>query len=616
MPRRTTAAALGVLVLCTTAPALAASTEPVRTWGAGGTADLVPEPGASVDDLALDPGGRVHALVSRPGGAASVHRLTGTGASDPEHPVVRVTSWDPVALAAAGEHLLLVGDDSERAATGDVVVTRLSATGTVDTSFGDDGTVRVDLGVDEFAVDAVALPDGGVVVAGGRHHPASGLTEPLLLALDSAGRRDPWFGTDGVRTGLPAAVPTDGAYTSIDRDPTTGQLLTLYQDAPEGDAASGPRLHLLDRTGLAQPFGSPHGGHSHRTPALTTAAQFVGGLPGYVGAQEDAAGRAHGMLVQLSRDGLSQTAALFHAGTCEAVLLGATSTATGTTPGVVSAVGLAECGTQERLVVARAVVPRPGELSLASDRSFGEHGLAVYPVATEPLAVAWTALDTPGGVLLGGVSGRTAGGTAATALVRATGAATLSVGVSAPALVPAGTGVTVSGGLVRPVTGQPATSRIVLVQRKAPTSTTWTTVSRTQSQPDGSVVHVDRAPRGTHDYRLLVPAAPGIAQSTSASRRVKVDQVFTAALSTARVRRGASVSVRGTVDPYAGQSVRLERWTGRAWAAVSTKRLTARSYAFAVPSSTVGTHRYRVVKLSGNGWAQRTSSALTLTVVR
>ncbi len=66
-------------------------------------------------------------------------------------------------------------------------LTRLNADGSLDTSFGTGGTVKVAAGESEAADLAVAA-DGSIVVAGGQH----------VLRFTSAGALDPAFGGDGI----------------------------------------------------------------------------------------------------------------------------------------------------------------------------------------------------------------------------------------------------------------------------------------------------------------------------------------------------------------------------------------------------------------------------------
>jgi len=78
----------------------------------------------------------------------------------------------------------------------DVAVARLRPGGALDTSFGGDGRVRIDLGANDHPLDVATTPDGRIVVVGQRTtlHGAAW----FVIRLRAGGSRDDSFGGDGV----------------------------------------------------------------------------------------------------------------------------------------------------------------------------------------------------------------------------------------------------------------------------------------------------------------------------------------------------------------------------------------------------------------------------------
>jgi uncharacterized delta-60 repeat protein len=90
----------------------------------------------------------------------------------------------------AQDRILVAG--STFGANDDVAIARLLPGGAPDTSFSGDGKVRVDLGVDEHALDVAAAPDGTIVVVGQRITRRAATW--FVLRLRSGGGRDGSFG--------------------------------------------------------------------------------------------------------------------------------------------------------------------------------------------------------------------------------------------------------------------------------------------------------------------------------------------------------------------------------------------------------------------------------------
>lgn len=96
----------------------------------------------------------------------------------------------------------------------DRVVSRLSANGALDTTFGQQGHARLDLGgAVDSARHGLVQPDGKIVAAGYAATPTGVGTQvsnrPVLLRLTSDGVPDPTFGDGGV-VATPFFVPSDG----------------------------------------------------------------------------------------------------------------------------------------------------------------------------------------------------------------------------------------------------------------------------------------------------------------------------------------------------------------------------------------------------------------------
>ena len=84
----------------------------------------------------------------------------------------------------------------------DFEVARYNSDGTLDTSFGNGGKVRTDLGHGEYGYAGVVQPDGKIVVAGYVHEAALGNApashDQLVVRYNADGSADTSFGSDGV----------------------------------------------------------------------------------------------------------------------------------------------------------------------------------------------------------------------------------------------------------------------------------------------------------------------------------------------------------------------------------------------------------------------------------
>ena len=139
-------------------------------------------------------------------------------------------------VAMQGDKFITVGygrsADVEKV---DMLAARFTSTGALDTTFGTNGLVRIDIaGDDDRGRDVVVLPDGRILIAGSAKPDATNINAALYL-LDEDGARNASFGTNGVLQvdlGGPSdaffgvALTPDGENAMVvgykGTDPTTG----------------------------------------------------------------------------------------------------------------------------------------------------------------------------------------------------------------------------------------------------------------------------------------------------------------------------------------------------------------------------------------------------------
>jgi uncharacterized delta-60 repeat protein len=104
-----------------------------------------------------------------------------------------------VTVRSSGQIMLSGGANViNNPASRDVLVARLNPNGSLDTSFGEGGLFRYDLGGNDFTVGLDVDPQGRTVLAGRTRQTTTEPWAPMLLRLDGAGALDPTFGEGGI----------------------------------------------------------------------------------------------------------------------------------------------------------------------------------------------------------------------------------------------------------------------------------------------------------------------------------------------------------------------------------------------------------------------------------
>ena len=182
--------------------------------------------GDAVVDVAIQPDAKIVAA-GEAGVDFAVVRYTPTGALDASFGTAGVTTIDfggddnPWALALQADgKIVIVGGST---VSGDILLARLNADGSLDTTFGTGGTVITDLGGYETANGVAIQADGRIVIAG--HASVEGQGSDFLVArYASGGSLDATFGGDGVVT---TDFPAPGDFTLAE---DVGESLALQTD--------------------------------------------------------------------------------------------------------------------------------------------------------------------------------------------------------------------------------------------------------------------------------------------------------------------------------------------------------------------------------------------------
>ena len=215
----------------------------------------------SAEGLAVQPNGRI--LVggtSAAGGLfyAFVHRLTAGGAPDTtfdgDGRLALGTNDETVnELAVQPDGKILVAGGT--VAGGDLLVYRLNADGSPDTTFDGDGLFKLDLGGLESAAAIAVQPDGRIVVAGFTNVN----NDILVIRLTAAGGLDASFDGDGILVSDRGSVDsaTDVKVQADGRIVVVGRAINNFNQyafvhrlnadgSADGDFATSGRLALND----------------------------------------------------------------------------------------------------------------------------------------------------------------------------------------------------------------------------------------------------------------------------------------------------------------------------------------------------------------------------------
>jgi len=132
--------------------------------------------------------------------------------------------------------VILAGTYYESALGGRPLVVALSGGGLFDFSFGNFGTVDLDLGGIGASTSSVAVQADGRVVLGGQIEPGDSTNQFFLVRLDVAGALDDTFGGDGlVQISVP--INMDERLNDLVIDPVSGDILAA---GGSGETLSNP----------------------------------------------------------------------------------------------------------------------------------------------------------------------------------------------------------------------------------------------------------------------------------------------------------------------------------------------------------------------------------------
>jgi uncharacterized delta-60 repeat protein len=182
------------------------------SFGTNGIADVPTTTYGSLQgQVRITPSGMLIGMLGGPA-PQRLYRAFLDGSLDPSFgtdgfvavPDLSASSFDLGAVDDTGR-MLLFGTKFDAQLSGDWIVVRLLASGTLDPSFGSGGVVTTNLGASDIALALVVQPDGKIVV-GGRKFPDS-----ALVRYNSDGSLDAGFGTGGVAVvdlgGIDAVIP-------------------------------------------------------------------------------------------------------------------------------------------------------------------------------------------------------------------------------------------------------------------------------------------------------------------------------------------------------------------------------------------------------------------------
>jgi uncharacterized delta-60 repeat protein len=165
---------------------------------------------AYANGIALLPSGRF--IVSGTGSNSAgrsvffVSRFTATGDPDPTFGTGGVVTTDfnnatniAHGLALQSDGKIILAGEATKTSSSDIAVVRLNPNGSLDTTFGTGGKTTIDLFGSDDRAFSVALQDDKILLTGDTYNPAVGSFQ-AVLRLNSNGSRDISFGKSGVVT--------------------------------------------------------------------------------------------------------------------------------------------------------------------------------------------------------------------------------------------------------------------------------------------------------------------------------------------------------------------------------------------------------------------------------
>ncbi|QIM21760.1 hypothetical protein G7075_12540 [Phycicoccus sp. HDW14] len=185
------------------------------------------------------------------------------------------------------------------------------------------------------------------------------------------------------------------------------------------------------------------------------------------------------------------------------------------------------------------------------------------------------------------------------------------VGLTAPSSVRYPDAVSLRGNAVWQ--GGALSGRGLVVQAQKVGSTTWSQVATVTTSSNGNYA-VSLKPAVSTRYRVGYAGSGARTGTWSSVRTVSVAPSVSIRATRTTVPKGASVTVSTVVGPkHASSVVTLQRWTGRSWVSVTTRKLSSSSAASAVVRPSASTS-YRWVLPAHADHATGTSATLRLTV--
>jgi uncharacterized delta-60 repeat protein len=137
--------------------------------------------------------------------------------------------FSDIAIDSSGR-LVLAGyfHDSSIGKETDFALIRLKADGSVDSSFGDDGFVKIDRGYYDYVTSVTLQSDGKIIAAGYTLGNYNSDSQPIAFRLDSDGILDSSFGSSGV---VEVSLAHDGSFSESLVD-STGRIVLVGGERP------------------------------------------------------------------------------------------------------------------------------------------------------------------------------------------------------------------------------------------------------------------------------------------------------------------------------------------------------------------------------------------------